>query len=165
MTRESNIALLGKHAWSLLHNPKKLWVNMLSSKYLNGTKILNANKTTTRMSQKGDISIGYDHWIDYGPICDLVPSVDIQDTQLLVKDIFFNGEWHWNLLATILPMDVKRKMVSHYMDGSLEDSVIWGDSSSGIYTTRSAYCWLVHDPLVQVNGNAQWNWIWQLRVP
>lgn len=30
MARETNIALLGKHAWSLLHNSHKLWVNMLS---------------------------------------------------------------------------------------------------------------------------------------
>jgi len=38
--RASNISILGKHVWELIHNPDNLWVNLLSSKYLHGISIL-----------------------------------------------------------------------------------------------------------------------------
>lgn len=38
--RESNTSLIGKHIWDLIHNHDKLWVQLLSSKCLKGTHIL-----------------------------------------------------------------------------------------------------------------------------
>jgi len=38
----SNISILGKHVWELLYNPDKLWVKLLSSKYLYGIFVLEA---------------------------------------------------------------------------------------------------------------------------
>lgn len=48
--RACNVALLGKHIWDLSHNTNKLWVQLLSSKYLQGEHILHA---TQRISPKG----------------------------------------------------------------------------------------------------------------
>ena len=39
-TRDVNIALLGKLVWSLLHEKDKLWVEVLSHKYLKEKSIL-----------------------------------------------------------------------------------------------------------------------------
>jgi hypothetical protein len=39
--RLSNIALLGKLVWNLLHDPHKLWVSVLSHKYIKGGDIWN----------------------------------------------------------------------------------------------------------------------------
>jgi len=35
-----NISLLGKHIWDILHQPQKLWVQMLRHKYLSNTHIM-----------------------------------------------------------------------------------------------------------------------------
>lgn len=42
MARETNISLLGKHAWDLLHNQDRLCVEVLTGKYLKSDHILNA---------------------------------------------------------------------------------------------------------------------------
>lgn len=95
----------------------------------------------------------------------MVPYVHIQDSQLRIKDIYHEGEWHWGLLATSLPRDVRLKMSSHFVDGATEDAVIWGDSSSGIYTTKEAYNWLVYESLSQTDGEGPWNWVWHPKLP
>lgn len=35
-SKECNVALLGKHVWDFIHSPHKLWVQILSAKYLHG---------------------------------------------------------------------------------------------------------------------------------
>lgn len=45
MARETNIALLGKHTWTMMHHPDKLWVNILSTKYLKNNHILKAKQS------------------------------------------------------------------------------------------------------------------------
>lgn len=40
--RASNISIIGKHVWELIHNPDKFWVNLLSSKYLRDISVLEA---------------------------------------------------------------------------------------------------------------------------
>lgn len=95
----------------------------------------------------------------------MVPCVHIQDSQLQIEDIYHEGEGHWGLLATPLPRDVKLKMSSHFVDGATEDAVILGNSSSGIYTTKEAYNWLISASLSQTDGGDPWNWISHLKLP
>lgn len=40
--REINYSMLGKHVWSLIHHPQKLWVRLLSAKYLSDENIFQA---------------------------------------------------------------------------------------------------------------------------
>lgn len=44
--RESNISLLGKYIWDMIHNHNKLRVKLLYAKYLKGTSILEAHHTS-----------------------------------------------------------------------------------------------------------------------
>lgn len=88
MARESNIALLGKHIWSLMHHSEKLWVQFLASKYLKSSRILQAQPTTGcsytwasilkavvwlapgfrfRLG-KGEVSFWYEKWLEEDPI-------------------------------------------------------------------------------------------------
>lgn len=106
--RNSNTSLLGKHIWDLLHNSEKLWVQLLASKYLKGSNILDVvipvgssygwrsickalnslkNGFQFRVGA-GTLSIWYDKWGDNDPLCRLVLFVDIQDINLQLKDIF-----------------------------------------------------------------------------
>lgn len=41
--KSNNVAMLGKHVWELLHHPNKLWVQLLSNKYLNNSHTLKKN--------------------------------------------------------------------------------------------------------------------------
>lgn len=81
--RQSNIALLGKHVWSMLQEPQKLWVQLLSSKYLKDNHILNVvhshgtsytwfsiTKAVSWLSAgfkmrlgKGEVSFWYEKWL------------------------------------------------------------------------------------------------------
>ncbi|MCH80020.1 chalcone synthase, partial [Trifolium medium] len=45
----------------------------------------------------------------------------------------------------------------------LPDIWIWNNSSSGIYTSKDAYCWLL-DP-TPCNDITGWQWIWRLHLP
>lgn len=95
--RETNVALLGKHVWSLIHNPSKLWVRLLRSKYLKSHYILDidahqrgsyiwisisnassylANGFKYRIG-KGDVSIWFDKWLDDDYVCQLIPFANI----------------------------------------------------------------------------------------
>ena len=108
----------------------------------------------------------YDKWLHEGRLCDILPFIHIEDTLLQVKDVYFDGKWHLEGLATVLPRDImdKIKVVPIADDSSLEDIVIWSHVSSGEYSTKSGYVWLLAQPGHScVNG--LWNWIWSLKAP
>lgn len=94
----------------------------------------------TRTCQ-GDVSIWYEKWLERGCIAELIPFVNIQDTQK-VKDICYDGVWHFNLLATQLPQELKVEMQSISTYESSVDVIIWNASNSGQYSARSGYLWL-----------------------
>ena len=41
--RNLNVALLGKHSWSLIYEPHKLWVQIVGEKYFLGTDLMHAS--------------------------------------------------------------------------------------------------------------------------
>lgn len=126
-SREANTALLGKLVWELHQNPNKLWVSMLLSKYVpNGNFLDYPTKTGSAVwnsvrKAKAVLRAGYTYrigngqslfwytsWTHFGPLCDHVFAVDIQDTNLQIKHLFFNNQWHWNILRTSLPDFIKQ---------------------------------------------------------
>lgn len=100
-TRNLNIAMLG-HIWDMLHNQNKLWVSLLSSKYLGDYRLFQVVEKP-RIScvwrailsalgvlkpgfivrvGKGEVSLWYDKLMDEELLCNLVPFVHISDTAL-----------------------------------------------------------------------------------
>lgn len=124
--RLSNVALLGKLVWNLLYDPQKLWVRVLSHKYIKGgdiwnikakgnisliwRSILKALETLRQGFQfrigDGSSSFWYDNWTGLGALCHLVDFVIISNTQLQLKDVSFIGSWDWNKLMTIVPNEL-----------------------------------------------------------
>lgn len=124
--RESNIALLGKLVWDMQQNPNKLWVSMLRQKYVKQVEFLTCpNKYGSptwnvimkardvlkegyqfRIS-KGQSLFWYSPWTSFGPLCDLVFAMDIQDTALTIKDLYNHNHWDWQLQRTDIPSFVK----------------------------------------------------------
>ncbi|KAH1154561.1 hypothetical protein GYH30_050009 [Glycine max] len=142
-TREINVALLGKHIWSLQHDPHMLWVQLLSNKYLKGNSIFHCSSKpgvsyswasivkATNILQlgfrfwvgNGALSLWFDCFYSQGPFCKLVDFVNISDTRVETKDIYNNGSWNWNLLTTSLATSMK-------------------DIISSIFLIKSTYKWI-----------------------
>lgn len=159
-------------------------MKILSAKYITGTRILNANlgsgvsyiwrsiiKAMVELKSgfqvrigKGDASIWYDRWLEEDCIANLVPYVNIQDIHLRVKDIFFNGEWHFETLATQLPINIRLRIMSIFLDGVTEDIIIWGSSNTRVYTARYAYKLLTMKDSVQLPPSISWSGLWKLKL-
>lgn len=99
--REANIALLGKLVWDLHSNSKKLWVSLLSNKYVQdgiflfnnsvmGSYVWNSiskAKAEVRDGYKlqlgnGKSSLWHSPWLDVGPLGHHVLFIHIHDSQL-----------------------------------------------------------------------------------
>lgn len=57
-------------------------------------------------TRKCEISVWYDKWIEDDYLYNFFPYIDIQDTQLQVKDLFLDGRWQWEILATRIPLHI-----------------------------------------------------------
>jgi len=102
-TRALNISIMSKDVWELLHNSDKLWVNLLSSKFLHGISILEATdyqgsswKAITKTVKvlkssfktrigRGEVSLWYEKWLKDDYLCNLVPYVHISETNLRLR--------------------------------------------------------------------------------
>lgn len=185
--RLTNMALLGKLVWSLLHERDKLWVQVLTHKYVKGT-IWNTNSRGSssiiwRSIHKaiealgdgfimrlnsGNTSFWYSDWTGMGNLCDLVDYVNISDTQLTLNQLWDNGDWALHRIATHLPDDVQRAIydihIPPHTNAELQDCWAWNGDQRGVYTASSGYKWLLNNTRV-LPQNQDWRWIWKTCAP
>lgn len=124
-TRLVNVALLGKLVWSLLHDQDKLWVQVLTHKYIplslwqcqnRGApsiiwrSILKAIDTLRNGFQMrlnlGNTSFWYSDWTGLGPLCNWVDFVHISDIpsfKLIKFGLMVNG-----ISASLQPFSLNR---------------------------------------------------------
>jgi hypothetical protein len=161
-----------------------LWVNLFKDKYLKGhlpftvsvvggSLIWNSVVKAIRMLEDGFIfkigdgnsSFWYDSWIVKEKLSSLVPFVAIQDTQLRITDVWFDGKWNFQHLYTCLPeaMVNNIKSLQPRIVNGLPDVWTWHHSSSGVYSTKDAYSWFLN-PL-STDNHLNWQWIWRLKLP
>jgi len=153
-TRLSNIALLGKLVWNLLYDLQKLWVRVLSHKYIKGGDIWNIKakenisliwrsilKALEALRQgfqfcigDGSSSFWYDNWTGLGALYHLVNFVNILDTQLQLKDVSFDGSWDWNKLMTMVPNELNTTVTQFppplAFDDDIQDRWVEGASQT-----------------------------------
>ena len=74
-TREINVALLGKHIWSLQHDPHMLWVQLLSNKYLKGNSIFHCSSKpgvsyswASIVKATNILQLGFRFWVGNGAL-------------------------------------------------------------------------------------------------
>lgn len=99
-----------------------------------------------------------------GNLCELLPYVDIHDTTLQVRDVFHEGQWLFDRMFTQLPMDIQLILCSVVISEDTEDALIWGASTSGLYSSKSGYQWLVQSTPTH-DYDHSWSWIWKLKLP
>lgn len=180
----TDISLLWKHVWDILQNQHKLWVQLLSSKYQQGSNILGASslasasytwnsilKTVTAIKSgkfrvgNGEVSVWYDKWLNDDYLCHLVPYVNIQGSHLQLKHIYSDSQWHWNRFATTIPTSVKLHLQSLFLDGCSDDVLIWGHSFSRSYYAKDAYQWLTLNQSNELSRLDSLAWFWGLQIP
>jgi len=172
--RLTNLALLGKLVWNMLHNKDKLWVKVLSHKYMGNTSLWmnkkhNKSPITWRGIQhaitnfaagysfrvgSGDSSIWNIDWTQLGPLCQLVSFVNIGDSVMCLKDVWGDGRWNLQGLATMIPTDIVQYIhqlpAPNNLDVRLPDAWTWRHAKKGEYTCLSGYYWLLQQ-------NRNWN--------
>ena len=124
--RLTNLALLGKLVWNKLHNKDKFWVKVLSHKYMGKKSVwMNKKHNTPSITWRGiqhaitNFSAGYSFrvgsgdssiwnidWTQLGPLCQLVPLFNISDSVMCLKDVWNDGRWNLQGLATMIPTDI-----------------------------------------------------------
>ncbi|CAJ2670486.1 unnamed protein product [Trifolium pratense] len=175
--RDMNTSLLGKLVWDLLQDSDKLWVRVLSDKYISGTRILSSDTLSgsstwnSIMKAKnvlrtgfvwrpgsGNSSFWYSHWSHFGPLGAIVPYVHYHDTALMVKDVFVSSTANLHLLYTQLPQEVVISLNSmkFSFNSTIEDTMIWSANKHGTYTTSSGYLWIL-SLRSQLQSNQSWN--------
>lgn len=55
----------------------------------------------------GESFFWYSPWTKFGPLCDQVFAMHIQDTDKKISDIFINNQWYFQELATLIPEEIK----------------------------------------------------------
>jgi hypothetical protein len=179
IARLQNVSLLGKLVWEILHSPSKLWVNLIKEKYLKGRFILDTSiagwsmiwnsilKVVYTLCDGFTLKIGdgsskfwYDPWVFKDKLCWMVSFVDIHDTSMKIKEVWINGKWNLDDLYTNIPDSVKDVIlqIKPYLVNDIPDVWVWQGSSSGIFTTKDAYEWLLKPH--PINSHENWKWIW-----
>lgn len=186
--RLTNYALLGKLVWSLLHHQDKLWVKVLTHKYL-GQNSIWVNKKNSQPSitwrgiQKaittfaegynfrvggGESSLWYVDWTKLGPLCHMVPFVNISDSELQLRDVYDNGIWNLQGLSTMLSPalieTIQTVPAPMTLDPRLPDTWTWKHAAQGHYTCSNGYYWLLNQHR-NWDVNINMRWIWRLKVP
>lgn len=157
--------MLGKLVWDVQQHKDKLWVNIISSKYISNGQFLLTSKSSgspiwnaiskARLELQdgysfrigdGCTSVWYTPWSPYGKISSLVPFVDIHDIDLTLKDLIVGNEWNFDALYTTLPENCKEYLTSKptLLNNAVTDCFIWSSQLDGTYSAKSRYAWLSH---------------------
>ncbi|PNX71251.1 ribonuclease H, partial [Trifolium pratense] len=73
--------------------------------------------------------------------------------------------WNLETLYTNIPDDVRSVILSlkPRVVRDLPDVWVWKHASTGIYSPKEAYDWLLKPQ--PINNHSNWKWIWQVRLP
>jgi hypothetical protein len=107
----------------------------------------------------------FDSWVFKEKLSSMVPFVAIQHTDMRINDVWQNGRWNLEKLYTII-LDIVRDailLLRPYIVDDIPDIWVWHNSSTGVYTTKDAYEWLLQP--APINNKPNWRWIWKLKVP
>jgi hypothetical protein len=111
-----------------------------------------------------NVSIWYDKWLENKYLCEVMPYVNISDTNLRLEDMFENEVWNFNMFYTQLPTLYKECIHNIIIDHDIDDKLIWSSSPDGTYSSNQGYIWfnLYVNPLIE--STTCWRWIWHLPI-
>ncbi|XP_056690230.1 uncharacterized protein [Spinacia oleracea] len=186
-TRPLNQAFLAKLGWKILMNEENLWVSLIRKKYLSNSTFFEyipkpkdssiwrhilCQREILRKGIRWKLGNGksINFWLDNWVIQDnllshLKLNINTVNSNLRVADFILpNHEWDSDKLKSIVPPALAMKIKGLPIPTrDLEDSPIWGATSTGEFSVKSA-TWIAHGlPFSSHTWN--YNWIWSLDVP
>ncbi|KAL5818299.1 hypothetical protein ACOSQ4_022141 [Xanthoceras sorbifolium] len=179
-----NQALLAKAGWRLTQDKNGLWSRMIKSKYckdiwtknnntacstvwrgiVHGSKILNRG-LLWRIGRGRDVQFWKDIWVpDLGPLHEYATiNLDDRKSQDKVSCYMLNEDWNCDKLRAVLPWPIVQRILSiHTGSCGNQDRVVWGGSSNGTFSVKSAY-----DICIDSGSSVEWKWrfIWKMKIP
>ncbi|GAU35482.1 hypothetical protein TSUD_384370 [Trifolium subterraneum] len=87
----------------------------------------------------GNSSFWFSNWSGSGMLANQVLFVDIHDLEMRVRDVYVDGNWHFNSLYTNLPLEIKEKLSSTTisLNPSVNDCYTWNGNLNGTYISLS----------------------------
>ncbi|KAG8372343.1 hypothetical protein BUALT_Bualt12G0056200 [Buddleja alternifolia] len=159
-----NQALISKLAWNMAANSPKIWVKMLSAKYLVNNTFFNSSSAAHNSSwtwqdickvsnlikasacfvvtHNSHINTWSDPWIP--GIAGFIPSRPslVSSAFDLVHSLIdpITKDWSFDILSTIFPPSTIRAILKIRISSSSEQSnLVWTPTSSGKFSVKSAY--------------------------
>ena len=182
--KHRNSALLAKLCWRIATDKDKPWAQILIKKYLTPSRLSHRGKHRPCSKiwagcKKGGVifnkgirwkihngnSVGFwnDFWLTSGPLrAHIQGPLTTSEESLLLSDVSSGNSWNFGLLSFDFPFNLLQEIraTPFSTSSSMEDTIIWGFSSDGDFSLKSAY-YLAKglNPLNLVTNNA---WIWKV---
>lgn len=190
--RDINASLLANLAWDLFSKKNKLWVEVLSSKYVKNKDIWNL--TTPKNCSWGfrsiisckniilkgacfvvgsgeTIRVWQDPWLPSIPTFRPTPgnNVGIDDSLTVDKLIDpSSGSWNLNALSAIFNNETITAILTLSRPSSpLCDKLIWTKDKQGYFTSKSTY-WVLNETRFTIEslpGGFSWRKFWRNKMP
>lgn len=185
-----NTALVTKLAWSICVDENKPWVKLIKAKYLRGRKLLDVQGTERAISwvwgsikqcipflREGacfqvatlsKLNIKDDPWIPS------IPGFRVPDSVVIPPHLHFvwrlmkgdGSSWDDRLVSAVFPPAISQKILQLPILDEGNERLIWEPSTSGNYSSKSAY-----KKLQQSRGlnpseteRKQWTLLWQAEL-
>lgn len=170
-----NGAMLAKVGWKIMTEQDALWVKVVKGKSLSNSNFLecraNAQSSYTwRSVIKGQdvlkrglkwvigngrtVRFWIDVWIGNALLSTAAMGpISTEEMGKFVMDYVYEyGHWNWDAIGELLPTNLKLQIhaVRVFPSLDLEDKLVWRESSTGGFTTSSAYKLLEGDDLNEV---------------
>ncbi|KAL6141498.1 hypothetical protein ACLB2K_059786 [Fragaria x ananassa] len=104
-----------------------------------------------------------DKWSPCGILENLALNHDVIDLHAVVKEFWIGRLWNVDMLMVHLPTDVVHVITTIPIAvGDLQDKIIWGKTSSGIFSVKSAYQLICDE-----SGYQKYVWMknWSMHIP
>lgn len=185
-----NRALVTKATWTLCSEVHKPWVKLIKAKYLRGRKLLDVQGTEKAVSwvwgsikqclpflRKGTcfqvatnsrIRIKEDPWLASSPEFRVPATVDIPPYLYFVRHLMTEDGTAWNVpkVTTLFPPSICHQILQTPILEQGRDRLVWLPSTSGLFSTKSAY-----KLLTQIRGcnptdfdKNKWRMVWKAEV-
>ncbi|PRQ37815.1 putative RNA-directed DNA polymerase [Rosa chinensis] len=186
-TKDMNQAMLAKIGWRMFQGDKGLWSDVLHHKYVKqvdflhpqyscptrcsstwrgvifGSKLLHKG-LSWRIGDGSSVNFWTDTWFHGKPLTLTFAPSSIPNFHAKVKDFWNEHGWNMDLLRSVLPDDLISQIVKipAGYSGCGSDKLIWGATSTGKFSVKSAYLTLLQD---ENYTPFNWAFIWKMAIP
>lgn len=142
------MALIMKLMWRIIKEPEASWVQLLRGKYLGQADFFDGAGKPGRKEIGWSIRNGAkvlfwkEPWLCDQPLAELITRIPIDEIDRKVNEyILSSGNWDWGKLEQILPHEFLLRLAAFKIsyDVDEEDTLKWNHTSSGTFSTKSAY--------------------------